>query len=155
MGIQIISYRCNVKNRMGHKISSSIVRDAMLDPESEKLPLQALNDGLIGIKKGEVREISLRAQEAYGLYDPKLVMTRFLDESDVQSPLKMDEQVIVMKDGIKMPMRVIQFSSETVTLDGNHPLAGQDLIFEIHVIDTREATAVEISESRIGLPYLH
>jgi len=155
MGIQIISYRCNLKNRMGHTISSSLVRDVILDPGSHNAPLKALTDKLAGIKKGEVREISLRAHEAYGLYDPKLVMTRFLDDSDVLAPLKMDEQVIVMRDGIKTPMRVIQFSSETITLDGNHPLAGQDLVFEIYVTDARDATAEEIFESHAGRPYLH
>jgi len=155
MSIQIISYRCNLKNRMGHTISSSVVRDVLLDPEGAQAPLKALSAGLRGIKKGEVRKISLHAHEAYGLYDPKLVLTRLLDESELEAPYKIDERVLVIRDGVKIPMRVIHYSSDTVTLDGNHPLAGQDLVFEIQVLESRDATVEEIRDADLGLPLLH
>ena len=44
---------------------------------------------------------------------------------------------------------MIELGGEEVTLDGNHPLAGQDLIFEIDTIDAREATPAEIAESLV------
>lgn len=155
MGVQIISYRCHLKNRLGHTISSTIVRDVLLDPDAQDVPLKALSEGLRDIKKGESRQISIPAREAYGLYDPKLVMTRFLEESDIRSPLKLNEQVFVMMEGTRTPMRVINFSSETVTLDGNHPLAGQDLVFEIQALDAREATIDEIRDAPEGQAFLH
>lgn len=155
MGVQIISYRCHLKNRLGRTISSTIVRDVLLDPDAPDAPLKALSEGLRDIKKGETRQISIPAHEAYGLYDPKLVMTRFLDESDIRSPLKLNEQVVVMREGTPTPMRVINFSPETVTLDGNHPLAGQDLVFEIQALETREATIDEIRDAPEGQSFLH
>lgn len=155
MGIQIISYHCHLKNRMGRTISSTIVRDVLLDPDGKDVPLKALSEGLRNIQKGERREISLSAREAYGLYDPKLVVTKFIDEAGIESPIKMDEQIIVVKDGRRTPMRVINFSSETVTLDGNHPLAGQDLIFEIQALETREATTDELLDVPEGQSFLH
>jgi FKBP-type peptidyl-prolyl cis-trans isomerase SlyD len=155
MGIQIISYRCHLKNRMGRTISSTIVRDVILDPEGGDFPLKGLSKALIGIKKDEVREIFLRAQDAYGLYDPNLVITRFLDDAELEFPLEMDERVLVVRDGVKTKMRVVEFSSDTVTLDGNHPLAGQDLVFEIHALDARNATSDEILDAPKGQPFLH
>ncbi|MEK6555825.1 MAG: peptidylprolyl isomerase [Bdellovibrionota bacterium] len=155
MPIQIISYHCNVKNRMGRLISSTIVRDVLLDPDHSNLPRRARSEGLRGIKKGETRSISIPAQDAYGLYDPKLVLTRFIEDSNLNSPLKIDEQVFVMKNGVRTQMRVIEFSSDTVTLDGNHPLAGQDLIFEILTLDARDATNDEILAAPIGQTFLH
>ena len=119
MGVQIISYRCHLKNRLGHTISSTVVRDVLLDPDAQDVPLKALSEGLRDIKKGESRQISIPAREAYGLYDPKLVMTRFLEES------------------------------------GNHPLAGQDLVFEIQALDAREATIDEIRDAPEGQAFLH
>jgi FKBP-type peptidyl-prolyl cis-trans isomerase SlyD len=154
MSIQIISYRCTVKNRMGRTLSSTIVRDVLNDPEALHVPLKALSKGLLNLKAGERREIALRADEAYGLYDPKLVITRFLDE-ELRTPLTMDEQVLVMQDGVKTPMRVIEFSSDTVVLDGNHPFAGQDLVFEIHAIEARDATIDEIRDAPDGQSFLH
>lgn len=147
MGVQIISYSCLLKNRMGRMISSTIVRDALLDPDNTQLPLKALSEGLRNIKKGEFREIFLRAHDAYGLYDPNLVITRAIDEDEFLAPLKINEKIIVIKDGKSTPMRVVQFSEDTVTLDGNHPLAGQDLVFEIQALEAREATKDELREA--------
>lgn len=140
---------------MGRCLSTTVVRDVLLDPDASDLPLRALSEGLRGIKKGEIRQISLRAHEAYGLYDPSLVTTRFLDDANISEPLKMDEQVLVMKDGVRTQMRVIEFSSDKVTLDGNHPLAGQDLVFEVHALDTREATVDEVLNAPVGQSFLH
>jgi FKBP-type peptidyl-prolyl cis-trans isomerase SlyD len=53
--------------------------------------------------------------------------------------------------------RITEVTPDSIQLDANHPLAGQDLIFELHVLEARDATAEEIYES-IGteLPrYLH
>jgi FKBP-type peptidyl-prolyl cis-trans isomerase SlyD len=43
--------------------------------------------------------------------------------------------------------RVVELSADFVMLDGNHPLAGQDLIFDIEAVEARDATAEEIAES--------
>jgi len=155
MGIQIISYSCHLKNRMGRMISSTIVRDAVLDPDNNQMPLKALSEGLRDIKKGESREIFLRANDAYGFYDPKLVITRSIEEGEFKAPLKLDEQIMVITDGRPTKMRVVQFSEDTITLDGNHPLAGQDLVFEIQALDAREATKDEISEALQGQHLVH
>lgn len=144
MGIQIISYHCHLKNRMGRTISSTIVRDVLLDPDNPQIPLKALSEGLRDIKKNEVRQILLRAHEAYGPYDPTLVKTQFLEDIDLRYPPEMDEKIFVIQDGVSVAMKVIQLSSDTVTLDGNHPLAGQDLIFEIQALEVRDATVEEI-----------
>lgn len=155
MGIQIISYSCHLRNRMGRMISSTIVRDAVLDPDNSRLPLKALSEGLRDIKKGESREIFLRAHDAYGLYDPKLVITRAFEDDEFSAPLKLDEKIIVMQDGKPKPMRVIEFSEDSVTLDGNHPLAGQDLVFEIQALEAREATKDEIFEASQSQQLVH
>ncbi len=155
MAIQIVSYRCILKNPMGHIISSSIVRDVVLDPNSPNTQLRGLTLGLKGIQSGEVRQIFLQAKDAYGFYDPNLTLTRPLEETELSSPFKLDEQVLVIRDGLKIPMRVVDLSRDTVTLDGNHPLAGQDLLFEVHALETRDATPDELQDSHLGQPLLH
>ena len=155
MGIQVVSYRCTLKNRMGRVISFTVAQEVLLHPDgAEDLPLKALSDAMKDLKRGESREIFLRAEDAYGFYDPKLVKTLRLDGMTIEKPFKVDEEVRVMKDGKSVLMKVIQVTSDTVTLDGNHPLAGQDLIFEIEAIDARDATPDEIGEPLSG-PAIH
>jgi FKBP-type peptidyl-prolyl cis-trans isomerase SlyD len=155
MGTQIISYHCRLTDRMGKVISSTVVRDVIVDPNAKHVPLQALSVAMLGMKKGEHRRILLRAHEAYGLYDPKLVTTCHLDDVEIQTGFRLGEEIQVLKDGKKIPMRVVSLSTETVTFDGNHPLAGQDLVFAIQAIDTREATADDLEEAPTGLPFVH
>ena len=46
-------------------------------------------------------------------------------------------------------VEVIELSDETVTIDGNHPLAGVELHFDIEVVEVREATATELEHGHI------
>lgn len=155
MGIQVVSYRCTLTNRMGRVISSTVAQNVLLHPEAEHVPLKALQEAMRDLKKGERRQVFLRAQEAYGFYDPKLVTTRSLEDSEFETPLKIDEEIRVVKDGKTVMMRVIGLTADTVTLDGNHPLAGQDLIFEIQALEARDATEDEIQENDVVRPLIH
>jgi FKBP-type peptidyl-prolyl cis-trans isomerase SlyD len=53
----------------------------------------------------------------------------------------------VGKSGLQRSYRVLELHPDFVNLDGNHPLAGQDLIFEIETLEARYATAKEINDS--------
>lgn len=155
MAIQVISYRCTLTNRMGRFISSSVAQNVLLHPEAKHVPLKALSEAMRDLKKGEMRQIFLCASEAYGFYDPNLVITRRLDDSEFTTPFKIGENVRVIRDGQSVWMRVIGVSGESVTLDANHPLAGQDLIFEIQALDARDATTNEIDDSVPTVPLVH
>lgn len=52
------------------------------------------------------------------------------------------------KTGKIRSYRILQIHGEMVTLDGNHPLAGQDLIFEIEALEARAATFEEIADAQ-------
>jgi len=156
MGVQVVSYRCTLKNAMGRVISSTVARDVLLHPDAEHVQLKALSAGMRDLKKGETRNIFLPAQDAYGFYDPKLVTQRRLDSLEMDlPPLKIDDSVPVMKDGRIVFMRVTEVTPETITLDGNHPLAGQDLIFEIQALDARDALPDEVEDADLSTPLVH
>ena len=55
--------------------------------------------------------------------------------------------VTLTVNGQPRSFRITEIDSQQVTLDGNHPLAGQDLIFEIETVAARDATAEEISDA--------
>ncbi|MCM2280922.1 MAG: peptidylprolyl isomerase [Bdellovibrionaceae bacterium] len=153
MGIQVISFRCVLKNRLGRILSSTFNQDVITQSSGPRAPLGALAEGLRNLHKGERREIFLRADQAYGFYDPEKVITRFREEIPDVGTLRIGDQVIVeSSQGARTPYRVIELLGDRISLDGNHPLAGQDLIFEIEAVDAREATPEEISESNTSAP---
>lgn len=168
MKSQIISFHCVLKDSLGKVLSSSFNHDVLaqisekailpssvaIDPSNPAAsashldfhePLQGLVEGLQGLKKGERRTIRVTAERAYGLYDPELVMQVARRRLPHGEALEIGYQVMTQaKDGECRIFRVTEADAATVTLDGNHPLAGQDLCFDIEATSAREATNEEL-----------
>lgn len=143
---QVISFNCLLKNKVGHVISTTFNRDVLSSLNGSEAMLAGLARGLQNLTKGEKRSITLTAEEAYGLYDPKKVI--LYPRSKLPKHLRVGETIsITGKSGMIRVYRVMQFHDDMASLDGNHSLAGQDLIFEIEATDVREATTEEILEA--------
>lgn len=146
MSSQVISFNCLLKNRTGQVISSTFNREVLNTIEDQKAMLYGLAKGLQNLKKGEKRSISLPAEEAYGLYDPQKVV--LVPKKKLPPNLKAGDSVtLVSKAGVPNLFKVVQYFGDMISLDGNHPLAGQDLVFEIEALEARDATREEIDES--------
>lgn len=149
MSVQVVSFHCVLKNNLGQVIGTSFNQDVVVANQSHNKSLRGLVDGLKNLKAGEKRKVSLRADQAYGYYDPKLIIELYIDELDIAQPVRLGETIIYVHKGEEKSYRVISMNEDVVTLDGNHPLAGQDLIFEIEATDARTATAEDLCESDI------
>lgn len=147
MNIQVISFNCLLKNKAGHLISSTFNREVLTSMSvGPNVLLDGLAKGLQNLIKGEKRSITLKAEEAYGLYEPKKVilyprkkLPRFIRIGEIIS--------IAGKSGVIRAYKILQLHDDMVSLDGNHPLAGQDLIFEIEALEARAATREEIADA--------
>jgi FKBP-type peptidyl-prolyl cis-trans isomerase SlyD len=143
---QVISFNCLLKNKIGQVISTTFNRDVLTSSPVQNGVLQGLAKGLQDLTKGEKRSISLSAEEAYGLYEPKKVI--LYPRSKLPQHLRVGDIVsIAGKSGSVRSYKVMHFHTDLASLDGNHPLAGQDLIFEIEALAVRQATREEIEES--------
>lgn len=156
MKAQIVSFHCTVKNKFGITISSTFNHDILTGGQNNQADqLIALSKGLENLKAGEKRRITLDAAQAYGFYDPEMVLT--MPRQDFPTVKKVRNKAVPIAlnvDGRKKLFRVIEVNAETITLDGNHPLAGQDLVFEIEAISVRDATPEEVPKYDLG-PSLH
>ena len=141
MRVQIVSFHCVLKNKLGHLISSSFNQDVITTPnEDEPALLPEFVEALRLLKNGERRKISINADRAYGLYLPELVVT--LSRKRLSRGAKLKKGDVVQgrlpSESEMRPFRVDSCSSTHVTLDANHPLAGQDLIFDVEMVSSRE-----------------
>lgn len=94
----------------------------------------ALEDEIIGMRAGEVKNILVKAADAYGprLADNTLVVEKSLFPTD--KPIEVGQKLTIeFADGEQRVMLVIKVDAENVTLDGNHPLAGLDLTFALEL----------------------
>lgn len=156
MKVQVISFHCILKNRFGKILSSTFNQDVLTGGPGAGEPLLGLMKGLQNLQTGEKRRVDLNAAEAYGFYDPKLVFKvpkTDLPEADRSGPK--GNQILLTINGQEKLFRVVNVSDEFVLLDGNHPLAGQDLVFEIEATSVRDATDDDIggpADASDGLP---
>ena len=94
---------------------------------------------------------TIPAKDAYGEYDDRLLLevprTQFDFEGDIE--IGMPFQAMSPTGGM-MIVHVVNVSPETVTIDGNHELAGKDLTFEVEVVSGRDATQEELDALNSG-----
>ena len=154
---QIISFKCILKNAAGRLISQTYNREVLTTLEPDQSGnLSGLNKNLQNLKTGETRRFKVPAEEAYGLYEPNKVIL-FPRRKLPRSVIKGELIKIVGSSGVIRSYRVIEFHEDLVSLDGNHPLAGQDLVFEIEALEARDATPedIELSANRVSSQLLH
>lgn len=143
MNPQIISFNCTLKTLNGRFLSLTYNKDVITSISDDKAMLLGLAKGLQGLQQGDQRRIVLNASEAYGFYDPNKVI--YYPKQKLTKDVRIGETVsIVGKSGTVRTYKVLAVHSDLVSLDGNHPLAGLDLIFEIETLAVRDASNEEI-----------
>lgn len=144
---QIISFQCTIKNKAGLPLMSSVNCNVLNKLDADNKALSGLVQALQDLKKGETRIIHLSAEEAYGVYDPQKII--FHLKNKISKSVRPGEFITIVDRNQKHRLyRVVNVQREMVTLDGNHPLAGQDLIFEISAFEARDALDHEIEASK-------
>jgi FKBP-type peptidyl-prolyl cis-trans isomerase SlyD len=101
---------------------------------------KAVEKALEGKKAGETFKASLCAAEAFGDYDDELVVIENLSELPEGLSVGMEIDGYMEDDSEDVVIYTVkEIKGKKATLDGNHPLAGMDLIFEGTVLDIHEA----------------
>ncbi|MFD2528638.1 MULTISPECIES: peptidylprolyl isomerase [Polaribacter] len=99
--------------------------------------------GLLNMKLNEKKTLNIAKEDAYGEVNEQLIQ----EVAKKDLPQDMEPQVgmgLVSKapDGSEMNLMVVEVKEEAIVIDGNHPLAGRDLVFDIEVVAITE-TATE------------
>jgi FKBP-type peptidyl-prolyl cis-trans isomerase SlyD len=111
-----------------------------------------LERGLEGMSKGELRSVVVPAVDGYGEYDPEAVFE--VERSDFPRPNEIavgDEFVAESDDGQGIALTVLEVNGDACVVDTNHPLAGENLRFEVTVLEVRPATDGEIRKAEQAL----
>jgi len=99
--------------------------------------IPGFEDAVVGMSQGESKTVEIPADDAYGTYYEELVFV--VERSDIPGlppDLEIGQQLgFEQEDGTTITLTVIDISESTVTLDANHPLAGEDLTFDIQLVE--------------------
>lgn len=95
-----------------------------------------IEEALIGMSIGEKKSVVVPAADAFGEYDTEKVFN--VPRSDMPEDLKPevgDELTLTNEDDEEVEVTVVEVQEDSVTFDTNHPLAGEDLTFEIELLE--------------------
>ena len=114
--------------------------------------LPKIEEELDGKEVGYASTIQIEPDDAFGDYDPALVKVE--PRSRLPEPLEVGMQFEGMPDAADadeeaMIFTVTDIADDKVVLDGNHPLAGMALRFELSVVDVRAASDEEIAHEHV------
>jgi len=112
--------------------------------------LPKIEEELDGKEKGYSSTIQVEPEDAFGDYDAALVKVE--ERSRLPEPLEVGMQFEGMAEGEDEEptiFTVTDISDDKVVLDGNHPLAGMALRFDLSVVDVRAATEEELAHGHV------
>ena len=115
----------------GTVFDSSDGRDAFQFEAGSPEIIPGMNAAVIGMKVGEAKTVQISPDQAYGEFEQELVLRVAADK--VPPDVKVGD---ALSDGTESGMNwlVTEMTGEEVVLDGNHPLAGKTLVFDIELV---------------------
>ncbi|MGE0614454.1 MAG: peptidylprolyl isomerase [Bacteriovoracia bacterium] len=156
MKTRVISFNYKLTNSQGETLDSSEGGAPLSFLEGQGQIIPGLERQLSPLKKGEKKVIQVKAADAYGERDDRLVINMSRAELPNSGDLTVGDQFEAdTQGGETQLLTVTALTPEQVTLDANHPLAGQDLTFDIEVMEIREATKEEMSHGHVHGPGGH
>jgi len=122
--------------KSGEVFDNSEGREPLQFEAGKGMIIPGLEKEMMGMKKGDKKKITVKAKDAYG--EPKKELIREMPKGPVPEGMKLEKGAVVYlktPDGQPFPAKIVDVKGETVTVDLNHPLAGQDLTFEVEIVE--------------------
>lgn len=122
----------------GQVFDSSLEREPLEVTLGQGMLIPGFEKGIIDMKLNEKKTINIPVNEAYGEVQKEL----FYEVKKEQLPPEMTPEVgmgLASKgpDGREVQFRVAEVNKDHIIVDANHPLAGQELIFDLELIEIK------------------
>ena len=145
---RVVSIDYNLRDNSGNLIDSSEGSDPLEYLHGNGNIIPGLEKALAGKKAGDKLTCSIAAADAYGERDDSLIFKVNKSEfegADIEVGMQFEAHG---EEGAQI-VTVVGIEGEEVTIDANHPLAGETLNFDVKIVDVREATSEELEHGHV------
>jgi FKBP-type peptidyl-prolyl cis-trans isomerase SlyD len=151
----VASFHYTLTNDRGEVLDSSAGHRPMAYLHGAGNIVPGLEKAMAGRSAGEKFDVAVNPEEGYGAHDPKLVQV---------VPRRAFKGIRELKAGMRFqaegshgpkPVVVTKVLGDQVTIDGNHPLAGEKLHFTVEITEVRQASAEELAHGHVHGPGGH
>lgn len=145
----VVSIHYTLKDDSGEVLDTSSGREPLSYLHGHGNIIPGLEQALEGTAAGHRSQVAVEPAEGYGEANPDLVFEA--PREQFPADLKLEEGTRVYAEGPqgRVTFRVVQLTEKGAMLDGNHPLAGKRLLFDVEVVEVRPATKDEMEHGHV------
>ena len=151
-----VSFHYSLTDDEGQQLDSSAGKEPLAYLHGAGNIIPGLENALTGKAVGDSMTVAVSAAEGYGEVQQELIQdvprTSFQGVEQIEVGMQFEAQT---GQGGTVPVTVTAVTDETVTVDGNHPLAGKNLNFDVSIGAVRDATAEELEHGHVHGPGGH
>ena len=152
----VVSMEYVLKNQQGEVLDQTSEGEAFSFIHGTGSIISGLEDALEGKQAGDDLEVNIPPEQAYGERDDsqqqQVPRTQFENPDEIQVGMMFHTQT---PEGNVSVVTVVHTDAEHITVDANHPLAGETLNFNVKVLEVREATPEELDHGHVHGPGGH
>jgi FKBP-type peptidyl-prolyl cis-trans isomerase SlyD len=145
----VVTMHYTLKDGEGQTIDSSEGQEPLVFIQGVGQIIPGLETELEGKVKGDKLQVVIKPEDAYGERSDQMIQNVPKSEFQDAGELAVGMQFQVETDNGPIALTIIEILDEEVVLDGNHPLAGVTLHFDVEIADVRVATEDEISHGHV------
>jgi FKBP-type peptidyl-prolyl cis-trans isomerase SlyD len=146
-----VSFHYTLTDDDGQTLDSSAGKDPLAYLHGAGNIIPGLESALEGKAVGDAMVVAVTAAEGYGEVQQELIQEvprdAFQGVDSIEVGMQFEAQT---GQGGNVPVTVTAVTDEVVTVDGNHPLAGKNLNFDVSIEDVREATEEELEQGHVN-----
>lgn len=120
----------------GDQFDSSVGREPLEFTVGAGMMIKGFDDAMPGMTVGEKKTVNIAAADAYGEKDPNAIID--FPKENVPEDMKLEpgmQLTLSNQAGQPFPVVVVEVKEEVIVLDANHFLAGQELVFDIELVE--------------------
>jgi FKBP-type peptidyl-prolyl cis-trans isomerase SlyD len=145
----VVSMQYTLTNDAGEVLDQSQSGDPLVYLHGVGNLIPGLEKELIGKAAGDALKVRVAAAEAYGERDESMIQVMPRNVFQGIDTIETGMQFQAEGNNGKMMVTVTKVGDDEITVDGNHPLAGEALTFDVEIADVRDATKDELEHGHI------
>ena len=152
---KVVSFHYTLKNANGEQMETSREQDPMSYLHGADNIILGLEKAMEGHETGDEFVVTVEPEEAYGIRNEKNVQRIPMKRLKGIGKVSVGQVLNLQTNKGQVQVTVLKVGRFNVDVDGNHPLAGQQLTFEVEVTGIREASEEELQHRHVHGPGGH
>ncbi|MGB0669692.1 MAG: FKBP-type peptidyl-prolyl cis-trans isomerase [Porticoccaceae bacterium] len=145
-----VSFHYTLTDDDGQQLDSSVGKEPLAYLHGAGNIIPGLENALTGKAVGDAMTVAVAAAEGYGEVQKELIQdvprSSFQGIDEIEVGMQFEAQT---GQGGPVPVTVTAVTDEMITVDGNHPLAGKNLNFDVTIEAVRDATEEELERGHV------